>query len=92
MRTADQTAHVTAAHAKPQVDFQVSRNNEAYWTIKPVSEKAKEAAVREFGLDGAAPQDSGIVVGYVKSNALLHGLRSRGFSILYYGPTGPITL
>jgi hypothetical protein len=88
----DQVALSAAGRTKPHVDFQVSRNDEAHWTIQPVSEKAKATAVIEFGLDSRSPQDLGIVVGYIKSNALLHRLRSRGFSIFYNGPAGPITL
>jgi hypothetical protein len=77
---------------KPPVDFHVTRNDGARWTIRAVSERAKVAALREFALDTSDQDDPCLVVGYVKSNALLLSLRSRGFSILYMGPAGPIHL
>ena len=92
MRPAEMKAAEPTRAAKPHVDFQVTRNDEAHWTIQAVSEKAKAIAAKEFGLDSRCPQDLGIIVSYVRSNALLHALRSRGYSILYIGPAGPITL
>lgn len=92
MRPAQKTAAAPLHAAKPHVDFQITRNDEAHWTIRPVSEKGKAIAAKEFGMDSRCPQDLGIIVGYVRSNALLHSLRSRGYSILYLGPAGPITL
>jgi hypothetical protein len=92
MRSTHQMKVATSEQTDRHIDFQVSRNDEAFWTIRPVSEKAKATAAAELGLDDRSGQELGIVVGYIRSNALLHGLRSRGFSILYHGPTGPITL
>ncbi|MBF9231770.1 hypothetical protein [Microvirga alba] len=92
MLSAGHVAHPATWQTKPPVDFQVTRNDGAYWTIRAVSEKAKATALREFGLDAKTQKDPCIVVGYVKSNALLLSLRSRGFSILYLGPAGPISL
>jgi hypothetical protein len=92
MQSTAQAAATAAGQSDRHIDFQVLRNDEAFWTIRPVSEKAKAAAAAELGLGDRSAQDLGIVVGYIRSNALLHGLRSRGFSILYHGPAGPITL
>jgi hypothetical protein len=92
MKVDDRTAKAASGRSRPPVDFQVSRKDEMHWTIQPVSEKARALAAAEFGLDGGSPRDGTLVAGYVKSNALLHALRSRGFSILYDGPAGPITL
>ena len=92
MQSVENTAAVPLHAAKLHTDFQVTRNDETHWTIQPVSDKGKAIAEKEFGLDSRFPQDLGIIVSYVRSNAVLHSLRSRGFSILYIGPAGPITL
>ncbi|MCB5175404.1 MULTISPECIES: hypothetical protein [Microvirga] len=92
MRAEDQPARAAAGRSGLEIDFQVSRSTETLWTIEPVSQKAKLIAAAEFGLAETSPQKPGLVAGHVRSNALLHALRSRGFSILYNGPAGPITL
>lgn len=92
MRSVEIAAAELSRTAKTHVDFQVTRNDEAHWTIQALSEKGRAIAAKEFGLDSRCPQDLGIIVSYVRSNALLHSLRSRGYSILYIGPAGPITL
>lgn len=89
------TGHATQPAPRPQrppVDFHVTRNDGSRWTIRAVSERAKVAALREFALDTPPQEEPCLVVGYVKSNAVLQSLRSRGFSILYMGPAGPIHL
>jgi hypothetical protein len=91
MYASNQAAQAVGQQGR-HVDFRVTRKDEAFWTIEPLSEKAKTIADREFGLDAKAPQDQGIVTGYARSNALLHSLRVRGYAILYIGPAGPITL
>lgn len=92
MRSAENRAATPPLAAKPHADFQVTRDDEAHWTIQAVSEKGRAIAAKEFGLDSRCPQDLGIIVSYVRSNALLHSLRARGYAILYIGPAGPITL
>ncbi|NIX76659.1 hypothetical protein [Microvirga terricola] len=92
MLSAGHAHHPTALPQKPPVDFHVTRNDGARWTIRAVSERAKVAALREFALDTPAQDEPCLVVGHAKSNAVLHSLRSRGFSILYMGPAGPIRL
>jgi hypothetical protein len=97
MQPAEHVTIAVAGQNKPHVDFQVSRYDDFFWTIKPVFKKAKAAVAMELGLDDRPAQDLGIqefgiVRGCIKSNALLNALRPRGFSILYHGPAGPITL
>jgi hypothetical protein len=42
--------------------------------------------------DNGPRLDCSIVAEHAQSNAFLLALRSRGFSILYRGPAGPMTL
>jgi hypothetical protein len=91
MRSTAQTAAAIGQNDR-HVEFQVSRNADAFRTIRPVSDKAKGVSVAEFGLDSRSAHDLGIVAKYFGSNAKVQGRRSRGFSILCHGPAGPITL
>ena len=91
MTASDQAAASVAEQGRAPIDFRVSRKDQAHWTIEPVSAVAREAAaILTTAYDTG--QGHSIVAAHARSNALLLALRARGFSIVYHGPAGPITL
>ena len=67
--------------AGPCVDFQIVRDGEVCWTIRALSDEAREMAAREFKLGQQAPDAFRIVAGYLESIAFVRYLTLRGFSV-----------
>ncbi|MGO4570901.1 hypothetical protein [Microvirga sp. 2TAF3] len=77
---------------KPEIDFRVVRNDDAFWTIQALTDRAKLAASQYFRSRGQSFYGNSIVSDHMTSNDLLYRLRQEGFSILYIGPAGPIEI
>ena len=68
------------------VDFQIVRDGEVCWTIRALSDEARELANREFRLGHQAPEEFRIVAGYLESVAFSRYLTLRGFAVRPWTP------